>query len=151
MTVWKPAAFQAAMLRALSSKNTCDANDGHGGFNFSGESIEHAQLSLGLAYRSLGVELGDFDDSFHGLQRGLAQDPPAAILLLGWRRVQGLEADDPFEAVLEAELLQDSGRMGLVRVGENLHKARGQEQQQLVSIQTMQIRIVVAVADGKRN
>jgi hypothetical protein len=61
-------------------------------------------------------ELGDLDDGFHGLQRGLAQDP-AAILLVGWR-VEGLEADDPFEAVLEPELLQDRCRMGLVRVGE---------------------------------
>lgn len=81
-----------------------------------------------LPYRSLGVELGDVDDGFHGLQRGLAQDP-AAILLLGRWRIEGLEADDPFEAVLEAELLQDSGRMGVVRVGENLQTGQGQEQQ----------------------
>ena len=130
MTVWKPAAFPAAMLRALSSKNTCDARDG--GFNFSGESSMREQALwfrfVRLPYRSLGVELGDVDDGFHGLQRGLAQDSPA-ILLLGQRRVEGLEADDPFEAVLEAELLQDSGRMGVVRVGENLQTGQGQEQQ----------------------
>ena len=82
-----------------------------------------------LPYRSLGVELGDLDDGFHGLQRGLAQDPPAIVLLLGRRRIQGLEADDPFEAVLEAELLQDSCRVGLVRVSENLQTEQGQEQQ----------------------
>jgi hypothetical protein len=77
-------------------------------------------------YRSLGVELGDLDDGFHGRQRGLAQDRPstATTVLLGlgwWSRVEGLEADDPLEAVLEAELLQDSGRVGLVGVGEDLH------------------------------
>jgi hypothetical protein len=32
-----------------------------------------------LPYRSLGVELGDLDDSFHGLQRGLAQDSSASV------------------------------------------------------------------------
>lgn len=77
-------------------------------------------------YRSLGVELGDLDDGFHGRQRGLAQDRPstATTVLLGlgwWWRVEGLEADDPLEAVMEAELLQDSGRVGLVGVGEDLH------------------------------
>lgn len=74
-------------------------------------------------HRSLGVELGDLDDGFHGRQRGLAQDRPStATVLLGlgwWWRVQCLEADDPLEAVLEAELLQDSGRVGLVGVGED--------------------------------
>jgi hypothetical protein len=75
-----------------------------------------------INYRSLGVELGDLDDSFHGLQRRLAQDCSSARrvwrpsfagsisvsficillfvgVLFGWR-VQGLEADDAFEAVL---------------------------------------------------
>jgi len=75
-----------------------------------------------INYRSLGVELGDLDDSFHGLERRLAQDSSGrgwvvkilsaasisvsfiCILvfigsLFSWR-VQGLEADDAFEAVL---------------------------------------------------
>ena len=74
-----------------------------------------------INYRSIGVELGDLDDSFHGLQRRLAQDSSARrvwrpsfagsisvsficiLLFIGIlfsRRVQGLEADDAFEAVL---------------------------------------------------
>jgi len=75
-----------------------------------------------ITYRSLGIELGDLYDSFHGLHRRLAQDSPATtadVVLFGWR-VQGLEADDGIEAALEPELLQDRGRMGFVRVGENL-------------------------------
>jgi len=75
-----------------------------------------------INYGSLGVELGDLDDSFHGLERRLAQDSSGrgwvvkilsaasisvsfiCILvfigsLFSWR-VQGLEADDAFEAVL---------------------------------------------------
>jgi len=76
----------------------------------------------GITYRSLGIELGDLYDSFHGLHRRLAQDSPATtadVVLFGWR-VQGLEADDGIEAALEPELLQDRSRMGFVRVGENL-------------------------------
>ena len=76
----------------------------------------------GITYRSLGIELGDLYDRFHGLHGRLAQDSPATtadVVLFGWR-VQGLEADDGIEAALEPELLQDRSRMGFVRVGENL-------------------------------
>lgn len=87
------------------------------------------------------VDVGDPEGLLHGVDVGLAQDGGPGKLVgaagpgevAGYvedlrflvarrraRRVQGLEADDPLEAVLQAQPLEGSHGMDLVTVGEYL-------------------------------
>lgn len=96
-------------------------------------------------YRLVGVDVGDPERLLHGVDVGLAQDGGLGQLVGGAgagevagdvedlgllvslrraRRVQGLEADDPLEAVLQAQPLEGSHGVDLVAVGEYLKHVR---------------------------
>jgi hypothetical protein len=83
MTVWRPAAFPVAMLRALSSKNTCAMDKSDNKVVSRSPQIDamknQSLVSLvdRTTYRPLGVKVCDLYDSFHGFQGRLAQDRPS--------------------------------------------------------------------------